>query len=373
MNSRVSLTRCESYDPFLVQDAVRRSLSLLGGISNFIRPKSKVLVKPNLLVAKEPESGIVTHPEVVRGVIKLLKEIGCEVFVGDGPSVWGAHAQNIDEVHSRAGMKRICEEENVRLVKFSKSFWKGDFPLTEWLRECDYFVSLPKLKTHELTLLTGAVKNIFGLISTNYKTELHRKFFEADKFAGMLVDLLTQARPALSIVDGIVAMEGDGPASSGKLRNEGLIVAGDDPVAIDSVLARLMGLKPLDILSTREAAARRLGEADINSIEVLGEKLEDVIKKPFQLPVSSLLRRKWPAFIIAIAKKIIKFYPELVHKECIDCGACIEACPNKIISRKNGRMAIDYSKCISCFCCQESCIAKAIKVKKSFFARLLGI
>ena len=143
-------------------------------------------------------------------------------------------------------------------------------------------------------------------------------------------------------------------------------------MALDSVLALIMGLAPLDILSTKEAAKRGLGEADINAISVVGERLQDVIKEPFLLPTTSI-RKKLPRPVIEVAKKLIKYYPCVKQDNCTRCAACIEICPTKAISMKNDRIVFDYSKCIACFCCQESCPSSAIKVKKSLLAKMLGL
>lgn len=372
MNAKVSIVRCRSYEPSLVLQATKKAVDLIGGISDFIKPQSKVLVKPNLLMAKEPEFGVDTHPEVVRAVIKILKEVNCKIYLGDGPSVWGNQEENADEVYERSGIKKVCEEEDIELVKFDKRRWHGKFPLTTWLDNCDYFVSIPKFKTHDSTILTGAVKNLYGLIPGTYKVELHKKYFAAEDFAKILVDIYEKVRLTLTIIDGIVAMEGDGPATSGKLRNTGLIFAGVDCVALDSILALVMGLEPFDILSTKEAAKRALGIADINSIEILGEKLEAVIEEPFQLPATSMVN-KIPRPIVEIAKNLIRFYPKVEHSNCTRCGVCIQACPSKAISMKSNMIVIDYTRCISCFCCQEACPDSAIKVKKSILAKLAGL
>ncbi len=372
MNSSVAIVRCNDYTGSLVWEAVKKAVDLLGGINNFVKPESRVLVKPNLLMAKEPEFGITTHPEVVRGVVKILKGINCKVFIGDGPSVWGGQAENVDQVYERTGVARVCQEEGAELVKFDKRQWRDKFPLTTWLDNCDYLVSIPKFKTHELTTLTGAIKNLFGLVSDTYKTELHRKYFEPAEFSDMLVDVYERVRPSLTVIDGIMAMEGDGPATSGKLHEAGLVLAAADCVALDSVLALIMGLEPLDVLTTKEAARRGLGTAEPGSIQILGERLEDVIEKSFELPQSSL-RRKIPRPLIGIIRHLISFYPKVEYRNCIRCGSCIKACPKMVISMKNERINIDYSGCISCFCCQEVCPASAIKVKKGVLAKLIGL
>ncbi len=372
MNSTVSLIKCQQYQPDLVEQKVREALALLGGMENFIRPQSRVLVKPNLLMAKEPEFGITTHPEVVRAAVRLLKEMHCEILLGDGPSVWGGYIENVDDVYARTGMQEVCREEGITLVKFEQRRMRQGFPLTTWLDSCDYVLNMPKFKTHDFTLLTGAIKNLFGCVSGTFKTELHKNHFDPQDFARVLVDIYAEVKPALTLVDGIVAMEGDGPGSSGKLRNTGLLLAGADGVAIDTLLALVMGVRPLDVGTTKVAAERGSGLADINLISLLGEKLEDAIGEPFLLPTTSF-KKNIPRPVINLAKKLIRYYPCVEQDNCIKCAACIQACPNKIISLKNNRIVFDYSRCIACFCCQEACPAAAIKVKKSIVAKLIGL
>jgi uncharacterized protein (DUF362 family)/ferredoxin len=368
----LSIVKCSSYEPTLVRGAVKKAIDLIGGISKFIKPESKVLIKPNLLMAKEPEFGIDTHPEVVRAVIQLLKEIKCSIFLGDGQGALGNEVSDSDEVYKRSGIKRICDEEGITLIKFEKRRWRKHLPLTTWLDNCDYLINVPKFKTHDLTILTGAIKNLFGLIPGMYKAELHKNYYDEASFSKILVDIYQEARPALTIIDGIVAMEGEGPATTGSLRNLNLLFAGTDCVALDAVLALVMGIKPLDILSTKEASSRGLGTADINSIAIFGEKLEEVIGKEFLLPSTSIAK-KIPIPIINLAKKLIKFYPHVEQKKCIGCAACVNACPVKAVSIKNNLTLIDYPKCISCFCCQEFCPESAIKIKKNLFAKLAGL
>lgn len=372
MNSKVSIVKCENYDSSLVQDAVRRTIDLIGGITSFIKPGSKVLVKPNLLMAKEPETGITTHPEVVRAVIKILKQIDCKIFIGDDPNFRNSQTEKIGMIYERTGIKRVCVEEAVIPVDLNKKRWQGNFPLTTWLDDCDYLVNVPKFKTHNFTVLSGAIKNLFGLVSGTYKAELHKKFFDINKFAKILVDVFQEARPSLTVVDGIVAMEGDGPVMKGKLRNLGLLFTSYDCVALDAVLALIMGLEPFDIRTTKEAAERRLGIADINSISILGERLEELIGKPFLLPKPSI-RRRLPAQLIKTIDKTIFFYPSIKRKYCLLCGACVAVCPNKAIKIRRSKILIDYRICVYCFCCSGACPTSAIKVKKSLFAKFIGL
>jgi len=373
MSAWVSIVKCSNYLPSIVQEATRKTIDLLGGIICFIKPGSRVLVKPNLLMGIDPEHGVTTHPEVVRAVIRILKEINCKVFLGDSPSVWGDEIENIDRVYDITGMKLVCAEEGVELVRFNQRRMRQKFPLTSWLDDCDYLVNIPKFKTHNLTTLTGAIKNLFGLVPGTYKMELHKDYFRPQSFAGILVDIYREVRPSLNIIDGIIAMEGDGPATGGKLRSLNLVLAGQDAVAVDAVMARIMGIEPQDVLTTKEAALRGLGLADTKRITCLGEKLEDLKIKPFLLPVPSLLERKIPRPVIGLAMRLIKYYPCIERDNCVACATCIKACPKKAISISEGRILFDYSRCISCFCCHEACPHSAIKIRKSLLAKMIGL
>jgi len=372
MKSKIALVSCKNYTPDHVYPAMHHALALLGGITNFIRPAAKVLVKPNLLMAIEPEKGVDTHPEIVRAVIRILKEIDCHVFVGDSPSVWDSQSSNLERVWERSGVKQVCQEEKVELVTFAKRRWRDKFPLTSWLDECEYFINLPKFKTHNLTILSAAIKNLFGLVCGSYKLQLHKDYFEREDFSKMLVDIYALAKPHLTIVDAIVAMEGDGPATAGRLRQTNLLLAGDDCVSLDSVLAIIMGLKPADIPYIKEATLRGLGISKIEDIEILGEKLEEVKSKPFLLPTASF-SRKIPRPLLEIAKKLVRYYPVIQHNKCLFCLACLNTCPSKAIAIENKKISIDYAKCIACFCCQEVCPAAAIKTKKSILAKIIGL
>ncbi len=368
MLSQVSIVKCSSYDQPEVFAAVKKSLDFLGGIKKFVSSSDRVLIKPNLLSAQPPETGIDTHPEFVRAVIRLVKETGAEIFLGDSPSVWGS-PEDIDEVYEISGMRRIAQEEGINLIKLDRQMLIGNYSLASALKECNCIISLPKFKTHDLMVLTGAIKNLFGLVPGLFKTELHRRALDSASFAKVLVDIFELTKPRLSIVDGIVAMEGDGPATAGTLRKMNLVIAGSDAVSVDSALAVIMGLSPEDILSTREAAKRGLGNANLGGIEIFGERLKDVATLDFKLPQTSLLN-KVPQPILRILKKLVRFYPRIDNNLCKACEACAKSCPAGAISKGPKGMRIEYNRCVYCFCCQEVCPHRAVKLEKSIFTKL---
>lgn len=372
MSAKISVVKCNSYEPYLVERAVRKTVDLLGGITCFVKPSSRVLVKPNLLMSKGPEYAITTHPEVVRAVVHILKEINCRVIIGDGPSVWDQYIENVDEVYEITGIKKVAHDEGVELVNFDKRRMRDKFPLTAWLDECDYLINLPKFKTHGFTLITGGIKNLFGLVSGTYKTELHKNYFKPAEFVKILVDIYQEARPVLTIIDGILAMEGEGPGSSGRPRQLNLLLAGSDCVALDTVMAKIMGIRHQEVLSTSEAALRGLGEGDLSKIKVEGEDIDKLNIRPFILPQASKLNNLPGAFKIML-KWLIKYYPYSLRLKCTRCGHCVNICPGKCITLSKKRIVFNYKQCIACFCCQEGCPSAAIGVKKSILAKLIGL
>ncbi len=379
---QVSIVKCKTYQPDELSEKIREALRLIGGIERFIRPGSKVLVKPNLLMAATPDTGITTHPEFTRQVLRILKEINCRIYLGDGPSVFGSQMENIVKVYDQTGLRKMAEEEAVELVTFDKRYMpatpegaQGYFPLAQYVKDCDYILNLPKFKTHEYMIITGAVKNLFGLIPGTFKLECHKNFQQPEHFAKMLLDVCTAVKPALSIVDGITGMEGNGPATSGTKRDIGLVLAGGDPVALDTVIAAVMNARPENIYTIKEALNRNLPGASLNNIDVLGEKLKNAVIRGFRLPEISLPRailNNLPPFAANLLKKLLTFQPKIDSDVCRLCNACVNNCPQKTMSNKNGKIVIDYSGCISCFCCREVCPYAAIGIKKSFLARLLG-
>ncbi len=270
--TKISLIKCSSYQPEEVKAAVKRALDLLGGMSHFVQPGNKVLLKPNLLSAQPPEQAITTHPAVVEAVIELVKEAGGIPVLGDSPA--GA-IKSLDDFWSTTGMLEVCRRHDVELVSFERSgVYQKElngkrYHIAKPVLDADVIINLPKLKTHSLTVMTGAVKNIYGVIPGLKKSMYHKQAPKPWEFSRLLVDIYALARPQLNIVDAIVGMEGFGP-SAGRQRQLGMILAGSDGVAVDAWAAHLLGRKPLDIPTTKIAYRQNLGEADLGKIEAAG-------------------------------------------------------------------------------------------------------
>ena len=369
MKSKVSLIRCDNYDSRDVCSAVRECVELVGGISSIVRSGARVLVKPNLLAAKPPESGIDTHPEVVRAVIRLVKEAGGYVQVGDS---LGGPVKKMADVYTNSGIRQVCQEEGVEIVNFDHVKMIKGIPITKAPLEADVFISVPKFKTHELMILTGGVKNVFGVVPGLFKTECHKLAPGPSSFARLLVDIYSFSRPHLSVIDGIIGMEGEGPGAAGTLRKLNLIAASTDAVSLDAVLACIVGLEPFDIPTTREAHRRQLGIGRMENIEVLGDDLSDFIQSDFKLPKTTIYHFV-PNSLLRFFAVLLKVKPEVRLDNCKVCGVCVKSCPVGVISDQNGVIKFDYSKCILCLCCHEFCPENAIFIKESILHRIVRI
>ena len=372
MISQVSLVKCEDYTPSMVLRAVKEAVDLLGGISRFVTNGNNVLVKPNLLSAHAPESAVCTHPSVVEAVLGLALAAGGHCVVGDGPAIMGETPAGYARLLETTGMRTVLERNGVQSVRFDEGFIeRGDFggrvfrqfPIAKAVDSADVLINLPKFKTHSLTGITGAVKNLYGCLPVRRKIEFHLQAGDnPEMFAQIIVDVARTVRPNLSIMDAIVGMDGQGP-SAGRVRKFGFILTSTDPVALDSVACIIAGIDPLSIHTLRLASEQEIGTADIESIEILGETTESVCIENFELPTRENLEKRIPKPIYRALKNQFTKKPVFIRKKCTGCGTCVSICPTKVISGEKNRLKIDYSKCIRCYCCQEVCPKKAIRVR----------
>ncbi|MGE5707009.1 MAG: DUF362 domain-containing protein [Bacteroidota bacterium] len=371
---KVALVRCESYDPTLVLAAVERGLGLLGGIESFLKPGEKILIKPNLLAPDPPEKCTTTHPAVFRAMAQLAQAAGAVVSYGDspgmGPTILAA---------KRAGLAEVADELGVALADFQHGetvpFEKREFVLAKGVLASDGLISLPKLKTHALTRVTGSIKNQFGCIPGTLKAELHTKLPDPQSFCSYLVDLNRCLKPRLFVMDGIVAMEGNGPRG-GKPKPMNILLFSTDPVALDATVCKLIEM-PLSFVPTL-AAAEKSGLGTAEEIEWVGDPLESFLQPSFEAkrePAANT-QLSGPLGILLKAFKGLMSRP-VITGTCIRCGICVEACPVRPKAvfwpkgKKDRTPVYQYGRCIRCFCCQEHCPQSAIEVKDPPLRRLL--
>ncbi len=370
MGSVVSVIRCNSYDENEVLKGVKRSIDLIGGIKNFVGQGERVLLKPNLLYGKSPEKAVTTHPSIIKGMIQIVREAGGIPFIGDSPSVGG-----LIKTAEKAGIKKVADEMDCPIIEFNRPVLSSakdqmvfrQFEIDRAVLEADVVINLPKLKTHGQMFLTLGVKNLFGCIPGHKKALWHLKAGEDPKvFAEILIDLYKLIRPSLTILDGIVGMEGNGP-NSGDPIPLGLILASPDPLSIDQIVCDLLGINRNALMTNRVAFERGIGREEV---EVFGERLEDVRIGRFKFP--SLTRPDWnlPPFVSKSLKNLFTSKPSINENLCKSCDQCIEICPPKAIKKINKGLSFDYNRCIRCFCCQEVCPEGAISIKPGLALKL---
>jgi uncharacterized protein (DUF362 family)/NAD-dependent dihydropyrimidine dehydrogenase PreA subunit len=380
MAYRVTIARCRTYDPDAVRAAIAASLEPLGGMGKFMGKGQRVLVKPNLLSSRPPGAAVTTHPAVAQAVVEAVQRAGAEPVLGDSPGGRNT-GQSYGRLLRRTGMQGVAEATGCELVSFDdekvevqalqgKSFRK--FTVAKAVTDADRVIVLPKLKTHQLTYYTGAVKILYGYIPGLRKAEYHlHTGTDAETFSDLLLDLHSALPPTLAVMDAVVGMEGQGP-SNGTPREIGLVLASESCPALDYVACSVVGFDPASIPTVRKAGERGIGPKDPGDVEVLGEALEDVRISNFERPGTMLVARLPPALVSAVGY-LVGARPEVRPGRCISCGKCAEGCPPGAIRWAKGQVpSIRYRHCIRCYCCQELCPQGAVEVAYPWIRRVMG-
>lgn len=368
----VSIATSTGYELPGLRQAIIRLLEPIGGISAFISSGDRVLLKPNMLSAKEPDLAVTTHPNVVRVVAELVREAGGIVLIGDSPGFGG-----FVRVAEKCGIYDAARESGAALVEFNEAVELqgiGTFRSIRLARayyEADKIINLPKLKTHEMMTMTCAVKNLFGAVIGAEKAGWHLKAGSSRQlFARMLLEIYLLKKPALNIVDAVTAMEGNGPGSGDPIKL-GLLIAGVNPVAVDVIAGRLAGI-PADLLHIeREAASMGLPGALIKDIVLCGSPIEAIPGTRFRLPAGLDVQFGLPPFLIRALKSHLTSYPAADVKTCVLCGICRDACPPAAITIQNSALSVDNTRCIRCWCCRELCPHNAMKTKRGLLLRIM--
>lgn len=384
--SIVALVPLDTYDQPQVDEAVRRGIELLGGIGRFVKPEEHVLLKPNLLSRAQPQKAITTHPSVFAAVAKLLRDEGyAHLSYGDSP---GSPTTTPEKAAETCGIAAPAQQygletadfANGSLVPFPKGNVAKSFYLCNGAQEAEAIINVCKMKTHALERITGAVKNIYGCVCGVNKATGHATYPNENVFADMLCDLHRCLPMRLHVMDGVVAMEGNGPASGTPVSMNVLLFSAD-PVALDSVFASLVHLDPATVPTCASGAKSGVGVMALDQIEIV---------TPEGSMSAQQAQAKWgnPSFDVFRGQlktgrlfKLMSLFPFLENRpkadkaKCVACGVCEEACPveGKAVHSGGGKKAVyDYKKCIRCYCCQEMCPAKAIELYRHPIVKLLS-
>jgi uncharacterized protein (DUF362 family)/Pyruvate/2-oxoacid:ferredoxin oxidoreductase delta subunit len=376
--AKVYLTDCRDYDASQILEKMTAGLSNVGIGPGMLQGK-RVLIKPNLLNASLPEKAIVTHPEFFRAALRLVKAWGGKPVMAESPAF-----QPLTRVMKKTGYDRVAVEEGCEVadpretaILFCESECKfRRFEVSKVLFEADVVINLPKLKTHGLTYVTGAVKNLFGLIYGLNKSQWHLRARTGKEFSSFLLDLydalikgFDPPKKFIHIMDAITGLEGEGPGSSGRPRKIGAIVLAEDALAADAVAVRLVNLDGRRMHTLSMGEKRGLGTASLENIQILGSRLDaleigDYVPSKSSGDPSPVSR--WP-LNTEFLKNLLVERPVPSKKQCTLCYQCKAICPGGAIEKSDGQSAVplyDYRKCIRCYCCMEICPEAAISLKR---------
>jgi uncharacterized protein (DUF362 family)/NAD-dependent dihydropyrimidine dehydrogenase PreA subunit len=384
VSKSVAIVACEGYGRERALAAVKRSIDLIGGIDRFAKSGQRVLLKPNILMPSSAEKCVVTHPDVVYAVAKLLVDNGCKVIIAESPGAGMIYsAANLKKAYETVGYDQVAKDLGIELNMDvgARDVANPDGVLMKRLRliepvfNVDVVVVVSKMKTHLFTYMTGAAKNAFGLVPGMEKPTFHARLQEPDEFARMIVDVNEFVKPSLEIMDAVDAMEGDGPMS-GTPRHVGAVLASGSYTALDVVAARIMSIDPKVVCTIKSAAERGLISEDLSDVEVVGDKLESFVVKDFQRPSTFTGKKRSGGRMMKVMAGIIKVYalrPSIVRSMCIGCGKCHRGCPMKAITMKNGKAKVNNRKCIRCYSCHEFCDSHAIVLKRSLGGKAVAV
>lgn len=371
-----ALVCCPSYDQAQVDAALSRALSLTGGL-DWVKKGMRIVIKPNLVMRKHPDTASTTHPAMLEALVKRLVALGAEVLIGDSPG--GPFTEyllkSVYEGTQMTQLEKIGAQLNyntsVETVAYSPGKALTQMEIASFIIKADAVITFAKLKTHVFMGYSGAVKNLFGAVPGTIKFEYHHRFAEKEKFAHMIVDVAECVKPRLALIDAVIGMEGPGP-TGGTPRFVGALIASTNMHHADLIGTSLMGLAAADIPTLSVAMERGLCPSSVTDIVVQGDSIESVRLSDFKTITPDYdAHRHIKVFNVKLMKKVFETRPVVDAQICIGCSECKRACPPKAIVMVNKLPQFDRKKCIRCFCCQELCPKTAILVHRTFLARAI--
>ncbi|NLY69521.1 MAG: DUF362 domain-containing protein [Clostridiales bacterium] len=370
----VAISRCEKYDVDEIAAVLETQLRSLGISPEFFAGR-RVVVKPNLIMAASPDRMATTHPAVVEAALRVIGACSpASVTVAESPGGpyqpallrASYNATGIAAAAKRAGAT-LNFDTSVKTVGYPDGKVSKSFELLTPAAEAEVIVNICKLKTHSLTQMTAAVKNLFGFVAGTDKVAMHARFPNPQSFSKYLVDLASAVAticPTLNIVDGIVGMEGNGP-TAGAPKPFGCIITGRNPFGVDVLCEYLLRLEG-QVMTTSEARARGLCRKDVSELALVCEG-QVALYRPAKVVSAETKQRH----ILTHLPRFLRPRPVIDQALCVGCGVCAKSCPAETITMANKKAHIAHNKCILCYCCQEMCRFRAVKIRKNILLRLV--
>lgn len=377
--TKVVIEECKSYELDTLIAKINAAVEILGGWGKFVKPGDKVLLKVNLIGPKTSESASITHAEFVRAMVRILKGQHCTVWIGDSSGGAIAGIAPTAQSFKVAGYELVAAEEGAQIKNFDREGVVSVIPesrceesmhIAKPMFDADVVINLPKLKTHSAQVYTGAVKNLFGCIPGLKKAKYHKMAPNPGDFGEIICDIHKATAISLHIMDGILAMQGEGP-TAGSVYPANKILFSEDPLALDTVAANMAGMAVEDIPILETARKRNLGESWLKNITIAGDYDQVPHLDGFKLPKRFKSSGKRSGKVLV---KVIDFFdtrPKVNPEKCRKCNMCVESCPVHAIDKATKQ--IDYSACIGCMCCHELCMYQAVElVNKNKAAGLIS-
>ncbi|UCF98372.1 MAG: DUF362 domain-containing protein [Spirochaetaceae bacterium] len=379
---KVAVLHCDRYHGNTLHSTLLRGFDLLGGVGRFVQSGEKVLLKPNILAGCPPEQAVTTHPALLEALIQILIENKTRISYGDSSGITkpkvAARNSGLAAVAERYGVE-MGDFEHGKQISLAGGTDNGArgrrAPIARAVLESDALFNIAKMKTHQLTRITGAVKNLFGCVPGLGKPAAHVSHPEAMGFSRMLAGLHLLLRPRIHILDGITAMEGNGPRN-GSPRSMNVILMSEDPVAADAVFARLIGLNPEFVPTCLAGHEEGVGTYKPEEISIAGDDIQDLTQPDFKVVRSRVGENALLKYYPSIRNLLLP-RPVIDEQRCQRCGICIKACPlpeKALMFNGGGASAppvFDYERCIRCYCCQEMCPHRAIEQQTPFLGKVL--
>ena len=371
----ISLQKCAQYDNKILKDKILAGLKQIDFDLTGLKNK-RVCLKPNLLMPFDPERAVTTHPEIFRAVAQIVRDYTDNIVLIESPNFFP-----LKSTIKKTGLAPIVDDLKIEVadinvtetLKFPSAHRYKSIDISKAFFDVDYIINMPKLKSHGFTHYTGAVKNLFGAMPGLSKSRMHMRAPSQMEFAEFLLDLyggllngFEKQKKFIHIMDAVVGMEGEGPGPSGKPKNIGAVIVGDDAVALDYVAVNLVGLNVKKVFTITEGFKRGYGAKSPDEIQMRGESLADMRITDFKAPRSSVMGGvMWPVTSPTV-KNLFVEKPVPRADDCTLCYNCMKVCPAGAITKADDakRPRYNYRKCIRCFCCMETCPEAAIYLKK---------